>query len=199
MNKRILVSIPIILVVALVFFNSLQGENGVYLKEIKKFQNDRADFLKNSEQSPFKQKNQPFKSLAFYSISSQYKVNAILEKLSKRELVEIKKSDGSTQKYIKYAFANFKVDDKKCRLLILKQLGFGNIFFTAFRDLTSGGETYGAGRYLDLEIGKSDKITIDFNKAYNPYCAYVAGYQCPFPPHENFLEVEIKAGEKNNE
>ena len=69
-----------------------------------------------------------------------------------------------------------------------------------FTDKTSGKETYDAGRYIDFNIGdiKNDKLVIDFNKAYNPYCAYVKGkYSCPIPPRENYLPIAIEAGEKN--
>ncbi|MEM7297260.1 MAG: DUF1684 domain-containing protein, partial [Bacteroidota bacterium] len=66
-----------------------------------------------------------------------------------------------------------------------------------FGDETSGETTYGAGRYLDLEIGKSDQVVIDFNKAYNPYCAYFPDFTCPLPPRENLLTVVIEAGEKD--
>ena len=65
------------------------------------------------------------------------------------------------------------------------------------RDATSGKETYGAARYLDIEQRPTDEYVIDFNLAYNPYCAYSEDYVCPFPPRENWLSVPIRAGEKN--
>ena len=72
----------------------------------------------------------------------------------------------------------------------------GKLFF-AFGDETSAVETYGAGRYLDLEkVPGSSTITLDFNKAYNPYCAYISNYSCPLPPAQNLLTIPIKAGEK---
>ena len=71
---------------------------------------------------------------------------------------------------------------------------YSNHLFIPFNDITNGVETYDAGRYIDLEIPKGDTIIIDFNKAYNPYCAYNDGYSCPIPPEENNLEVEVKAG-----
>jgi len=68
--------------------------------------------------------------------------------------------------------------------------------FVPFRDATSGGESYGAARYLDLEVEHDDRYAIDFNCAYNPYCAYSDAYACPLPPRENWLSVAIRAGEK---
>jgi uncharacterized protein (DUF1684 family) len=72
--------------------------------------------------------------------------------------------------------------------------GYKDYLFLPFTDLTNGNETYGSGRYIDLRIPERETIIIDFNKAYNPYCAYNYGYACPIPPKENKLKVEIRAG-----
>ena len=95
-----------------------------------------------------------------------------------------------------YATLSFEIDDSPMELLVLKPSGFGqmNILFTAFADETSSIETYGAGRYLDLDFKNASTITLDFNLAYNPYCAYSTGWSCPIPPEENFLNTAIKAG-----
>jgi uncharacterized protein len=143
------------------------------------------------------QKNINYQPVVFFPIDADYKVAGKLERLSKREIVSLTNSDGSIVKYIKFARASFKLKGEEHSLLILKPLGFGNQYLTAFGDETSGETTYGGGRYLDLLIGKSDLIEIDFNKAYNPYCAYVADYLCPLPPKENFLSVPVEVGEKN--
>ncbi len=74
---------------------------------------------------------------------------------------------------------------------------FENYLFLPFTDLTNGNGTYGGGRYIDLEIPKGDTMVIDFNKSYNPYCAYNGKYSCPIPPKENDLNIAIKAGVKN--
>ena len=73
------------------------------------------------------------------------------------------------------------------------------IYYIPFTDLTNGEETYGAGRYLDFKIPESEKVIIDFNLAYNPYCAYNHSYSCPIPPKENNLNIKIEAGEKTFE
>jgi hypothetical protein len=81
---------------------------------------------------------------------------------------------------------------------LMQDTAFENYLFLPFTDLTNGEESYGGGRYLDLEISKlkNNSILIDFNKAYNPYCAYASGYNCPVPPRENNLPIAIRAGEK---
>jgi hypothetical protein len=86
-------------------------------------------------------------------------------------------------------------------LQVYKTISYEDILFVPFRDLTSGKETYGAGRYLDLKAGKDQTPTgkwlLDFNKAYNPWCAYSEDYACPLTPPENWLNVPIYAGEKD--
>ncbi|MCB0475507.1 MAG: DUF1684 domain-containing protein, partial [Flavobacteriaceae bacterium] len=79
---------------------------------------------------------------------------------------------------------------------LIKQAEYENHIFIPFTDLSSGNESYGGGRYIDLEIPRGDTLVIDFNKAYNPYCAYNHKYSCPIPPRENSLPVAIHAGVK---
>ena len=106
--------------------------------------------------------------------------------------------------YQRVGYLHFKIEDNDYSLSVFRNLDlskkkeFKNYLFIPFKDFTNGVETYGGGRYLDIDkpVKKGDWI-IDFNKAYNPYCAYSYKYSCPIPPEENFLEVEIKAGVKN--
>ena len=77
---------------------------------------------------------------------------------------------------------------------LLKDRKYRNYLFIPFRDATSGKETYGGGRYIELTIPRADTIMINFNLAYHPYCAYTEGYNCPIPPRENYLPVKIEAG-----
>lgn len=170
---------------------------GAYKAEIREFREERADFFRTSKGSPFIQNGTDFPGLAYYDINDRYRIAARLNRMTSRETIRITNSDGTVTTYLKFALAEFNLEGKECRLLILKSLGFGNQYLLAFGDDTSGEETYGGGRYLDVEIGKSDQIKLDFNKAYNPYCAYFGDFKCPLPPRENLLQVAIKAGEKN--
>ena len=105
----------------------------------------------------------------------------------------------------RYAKVTFKLNGKDLELTLYRNIGlmvnpiYRNLLFLPFTDETTGELTYGGGRYIDLDIKDIDKnkITIDFNKAYNQYCAYSDGYRCPVPPEENDLAVSISAGEKN--
>jgi hypothetical protein len=98
----------------------------------------------------------------------------------------------------------FTIHDTTLHLTVYKSLllssnsAYANYLFIPFTDITTGDETYGSGRYLDIELSdiKNNFVELDFNKAYNPYCAYSTNYNCPIPPKENNLSIAIKAGEK---
>lgn len=195
MKRIVWVLIPV--VVGIMVLSWLKPSNDAYEKEINQYWEDKHDFYQTSEASPFVQKGVAYKKVALFPVDPDLKVAATLERFSKREMVTIGNSDGTSTNYLKFGVAKFKLDGGEQSLLILKALGFGNQYLTAFGDKTSGISTYGGGRYLDLDIGKSDRLTLDFNKAYNPYCAYFADFSCPLPPRENLLEVAIEAGEKD--
>ena len=115
-------------------------------------------------------------------------------------------SSGITKKFIKFGVLKFKLNGKGQSLNVFqidpeiraKFPEYADLLFVPFKDFTSGKETYGVGRYIDIKTPKGKKVTLDFNLAYNPNCAYGNDkYSCPIPPKENFLRVEIKAGEKS--
>ncbi|WP_462247531.1 DUF1684 domain-containing protein [Ekhidna sp.] len=195
MKKGWLILIPI---VALVFFMVQSGgSDEEYAEGIAKFWDDRSDFFRTSDASPFVQKDVEYKSIEYYPAQENFKVKGTLKRFSKRETLKLANSDGTSTSYLKFANVVFKINGIECSLLVLKTLGFGNQYLLAFGDGTSGETTYGGGRYLDIVIGKSDQVELDFNKTYNPYCAYFDDFTCPLPPRENLLDVAIEAGEKN--
>ncbi len=187
----------IIIIIGYTLLNG--GSEEEYQNKVAAKRNEKLSFLKSSDQSPFELNNIEYIEPTYYPITKEYKVRAKLQRLTNIQRVVIQNNDGSTDVFVKFAIANFKMKGQEFQLLILKATGFGsmNNYFTGFADLTSGKSTYGGGRYLDLEIGNSDNITIDFNLAYNPYCAYAPGYTCPLPPSENILNIAIEAGEKD--
>ena len=189
-----------IIVLLVIIYTSLSGGNNdqSYRESVADVRAERVRFLKSSEQSPFQQFDKKYQPVAYFPIDAEYKVRANLERIQSPTRIAVQNSDGSSTTYSRFAYAKFKLAGQELRLLILKPAGFGalpNTYFTAFADNTSGDTSYGGGRYLDLDIGKSDNIEIDFNLAYNPYCAYVEEYSCPFPPPENVLPLKIEAGE----
>jgi uncharacterized protein (DUF1684 family) len=107
---------------------------------------------------------------------------------------EVEMSDGTTDHLQRAGNVRFTVEDTDATLLAFHQ---GDELFIPFRDVTSGKDTYGAGRYVEAEALGNGRYLLDFNRAYNPYCAYNDDWRCPLPPAENWLKVAIRAGEKS--
>lgn len=137
-----------------------------------------------------------FEGLEFYPIDETYRVVASIERLPVGQFFPLNMTDGSTQQYQKYGYAIFELLGSEHQLLLLRNTRERNNLFLAFTDLTNGKDSYGGGRYLDLEYNNTGRLQIDFNKAYNPYCAFSAQYVCPVPPSENHMDIPIPAGEK---
>ncbi|PIB33930.1 hypothetical protein BFP72_00025 [Reichenbachiella sp. 5M10] len=169
-----------------------------YIESIQEERDNKDQFMSTSSNSPFHIYGDTTVNLKYFPIDETYKVIAQIDHIETRQKVTLANSDGTNSTYIKFAYASFELNNKSQRLLILKNILEGSLF-TAFTDQTSTEETYGAGRYLDLDFNRAKRITIDFNKAYNPYCNYNHEYSCPFPPSENSLNLVITAGEKDYE
>jgi uncharacterized protein len=171
-----------------------------YVQEIKKERAEKDDFMKTSKESPFKDSLSLFKGLHYFEPHSKYRIIADIEPVADKKMLILPTSDGKEKKYLEYAYASFQLDGVTNKLLILEIIDMGpykGTLFLAFADDTSAKETYGAGRYLDLKkVPGAATLTLDFNKAYNPYCAYSENFSCPFPPKENLMKVAIRAGEK---
>ena len=143
--------------------------------------------------------------MKFYPVQQQYRISAIFEKKENSKWFWMNTSGNTKQQYRVYGIIRFNVHDTTVALHIYQSRSlmssekYKEHLFIPFTDLTSGRETYGGGRYIDLNIDDiiNNAYMIDFNKAYNPYCAYTTGYNCPIPPIENDLSVAIKAGEMN--
>ncbi len=116
-----------------------------------------------------------------------------------KKIREVPLTDGSTERYVEHSFAEFELGGKTNKVLLLQAVSESDMknFFLAFADQTSGKETYGGGRYLNVRQDGKNSITLDFNLAFNPYCAYNPEFACPLPPKENILDIAIEAGEKN--
>jgi uncharacterized protein len=200
-TKNILLLI-VIVVVIITFYYSYTGsqDQSAYVSEIKTEREDRDRYMQTSPESPFKGKPNEFTALKYFPPDIRYKLTAELIPVKNKKPVTLSTNDGKQRQYVEYAYAEFDLDGYHNKLLILEELDMGPIrgkLFLAFGDETSAGETYGAGRYIDIvKVPGANTITLDFNKAYNPYCAYVEEYSCPFPPAENLLKVAIRAGEK---
>lgn len=134
-----------------------------------------------------------FSALSYFPESDDLRFELQLEPAAGGE-VTIGTSDGQTRTYQRAGLVRFAVDGTDVELTLLHHIGDDG-YFLPFRDTTSGKTTYGAGRYLDVDDTEGGLVSIDFNLAYNPYCAYSEAYSCPLPPTENWLPVAIEAGE----
>ncbi|MEO6405559.1 MAG: DUF1684 domain-containing protein [Ferruginibacter sp.] len=189
--------ILIIAILAIVSQNSF-CQPKAYTDSIKKYQ---ADYVKTHEVV----KGVDRKYLKFFPVLKKYNVLASFEKISYSSVL-IMKTSGKIQKdFIRYGYLHFIFDHKPYKLTLYQSItlktkaGFEDYLFLPFTDATSGEQTYGGGRYIDFKLSDiiNNTLALDFNKAYNPYCAYTTGYNCPIPPRENNLSIAVKAGEMN--
>ena len=136
--------------------------------------------------------------LAYFPIDETYAVPATLEPSADRSRIEVPTSIGKIRQLERIGALRFSLKGQSMRLTAFRDLESQdmNRLFVPFADLTSGTETYQAGRYMELDPTPTGIYVVDFNVAYNPYCYYSPEYDCPFPPKENRLDVPIRAGEK---
>jgi uncharacterized protein len=152
-------------------------------------------------ESPLKESDfKTFQGLDFFSINMAYCVEAKFIKTPNQAFFVMATTGSRKPEYVKYGEVHFSMKGETIKLNIYQSVDlaktekYKNHLFLPFTDLTNGTQTYGGGRYLDLEIPSGNTITIDFNRAYNPYCAYNVKYSCPIPPKENDIRIEIFAG-----
>lgn len=164
------------------------------MTELEVFRAEKDRFFASDPHSPlqFDQKR-GFKGLKYFPENPDLRFEAIVQKYPHQEPIQIQTTTGDFQEYIRYGKFVFGVDEKEAGLTIYVD---SNNYFLPFVDALAATQTYGAGRYLEpIPLGE-DKFLIDFNYAYNPYCAYNENWSCPLTPVENRLRVAIMAGEK---
>jgi uncharacterized protein (DUF1684 family) len=156
------------------------------------------------EKSILEERDLPnFKGLDFYPVTVQWRVSAKVEYIEDGEEFEMATSTERRPKYRPFAKLKFEIDGKPQELTAYQNVKmsqdpeYKDYLFLPFTDETNGDESYGGGRYLELDASEmTSTAEIDFNKCYNPYCAYNGKYSCPIPPKENSLSVKIEAGVK---
>lgn len=161
---------------------------------------EKDKYFRVAHESPIPHENREnFSGLDYFPYDAAYRVDAKLSKHGSQDTISMETSKGHNETYLKYGGFEFKVSGQTVVLQAYKSMHQHHereTLFVPFRDKTSGKESYGAARYLDIPEGHGDTYIVDFNVAYNPYCAYSDDYVCPFPPRENWLDVDIRAGEK---
>ena len=203
MKRNNIILIVVIGIILAVVFNSFNNgkNNETYIKELTEHRRKKNIDLQTADDSPFVNDFSKFTGLKYYVPNAEFDVRAKFIDIDDKKIRTLSTSDNKQKQYLEYGYAEFKLKDRKHQLLILEMVGddFDGSLFLAFGDATSAIDTYGAGRYLEVEHDGNKFMTLDFNYAYNPYCAYSDQFSCPFPPKENLLDVAIEAGEKNYE
>ena len=183
---------------ALIFCASFCSAQTAYTDSIQ-------NYIKNYIEHHEVVKGEDKQLLQFFEANEKFKVLAKFERSANNQWFEMPTSGRLKQIFRVYGTLSFTINDTLVKMNLYQSQGlmgsneYKNYLFLPFTDATTGNETYESGRYIDLQTSdiKNNEIIIDFNKAYNPYCAYVSGvYNCPIPPRENHLVVAIRAGEK---
>ena len=202
MNLKYFVPLMVLIVVIIFVYSILDSsmKKDKYWEAMEAKRNKIIDFMVNDTESPFNQNEDvKYEGLNFFEIDPDFRVKVRIEKLSPPLPFNMQMTDGKTDEYFKYAFAYFTLGGAEQRLVLLKSKQFYDDpwLFLPFYDETSAIETYGGGRFLNVEYHGEKEIYIDFNMAYNPYCAYTDAYRCPVPPSENRITIKVTAGERN--
>jgi len=164
------------------------------MSELDDFRAEKDDFFKNHFQSPLsREQKRDFNGLNYFPENEALRLDVRVEPLNDTKPMLMQTSTGTVQEYFRYGRFRFQVEGQEAQLTIYES---EHGFFLPFADSLAGTETYPAGRYLEPDALPGDRFLVDFNIAYNPYCAYNEMWSCPITPAENRLKVPIRAGEK---
>ncbi|MDX1600389.1 MAG: DUF1684 domain-containing protein [Anaerolineales bacterium] len=164
------------------------------MSELQDFRDQKDEFFATSPHSPLTQEQQDsFDGLRYFDENPGLDLTVEVNEFDEKDTIEMQTTTGGTQSYNRFGRFQFEVDGQEVELTIYHNQ---NGYFLPFVDGLAGEETYPAGRYLEPERLEDGRFHIDFNHAYNPYCAYNEAWTCPITPFENRVEVPIRAGEK---
>lgn len=190
-----------VLVFLAILNTSTSGQTENYAKSIETHRSELNVFMRDSASSPFNFKGKiPFEPLKYFAVDTNFIFKSKLVPFGRKDTVQIYGTKGESRKVIKYGYVTITYAKKQYKINVYK--GFskdGNEYYSIwFTDKTTGTKTYYVGRYLDFELNNDKDFVyiIDFNLAYNPYCAYSSSYSCAIPPKIDFIPISITAGEK---
>ena len=164
------------------------------MTELEDFREQKDIFLATDRHSPLTaRQRKDFKGLEYFPENPYLRLEVQIEELPEKDTIELQTSTGSRRAYTRYGTFKFNVEGQAAELTLFAD---SNGFFLPFADSLAGKVTYSAGRYLEPEPLPNGRLLVDFNYAYNPYCAYNELYSCPLTPFENRIKVPIRAGEK---
>ena len=193
----------IILILVVLFNLASCTSNRTTKMKLNSFQKELVEFYSNSKTTPLNEEEKNnFVGITFFPYQEKYNVNADFTAINDGNVIPFPTSAGKIKYYKEFGIATFMIDGQTHSLKIYQSSPimeeYKDHLFLPFTDDTNGEDTYGGGRYIDLDLTKSftneGQIKINFNEAYNPYCAYSKRYNCPIPPGENSLDTRIEAG-----
>lgn len=175
----------------------VRSQRSARLSEYERFRKSKDEFFATDPGSPLSREQRGrFAGLSYFPPDRILTVETdLLPSPYADEEVKMATTGGSEQIYRRAGIIRFEVGGELAQLTLFASEGSHELFLP-FRDATSGKESYGAGRYVDVDVPKDGRVVLDFNLAYNPYCAYNDAWTCPLPPTENWLRVPIRAGER---
>lgn len=202
MTVKLFQSVLLILIFAAGCGKNLTPEQQKYINSVEEFRNEKNNYMENDPSSPFNQDSSAvFSALKYYNIDTNFVFHSPLHIYDTQDTITVFGTKGEERKAVRYGYVVLNYFGKEHKLNVYKgKSRSGTEYFSIwFTDKTTGEETYGVGRYIDFELvsDSSHIYTIDFNLAYNPYCAYSAKYSCAIPTREDFLDIAVEAGEKN--
>lgn len=161
-----------------------------------RFRTQKEEFMEFDHNSPFSHSGHDFQGLRYFEPDPAFRFETKLRRYPTEASVMMTTSKGTRQLFNRVGRFDLVIDGQPVQLQAYQSAEREDpSIFVPFKDATSGKETYAASRYLDMKVEHDDIYLVDFNYAYNPYCAYNEGYVCPLPPAENWLRVSIRAGE----
>jgi uncharacterized protein (DUF1684 family) len=164
------------------------------MNDLQAFRAQKDDFFAHNTHSPLtRQQRADFHGLVYFPENPDLRLEADVERFAEQQEIQIQSTTGDVLEYTRLGRFRFTVEGQTAELTIFDS---GQGFFLPFVDSLAGVETYPAGRYLEPEELPDGRFLVDFNLAYNPYCAYNELWSCPITPPENRLKVPIRAGEK---
>jgi uncharacterized protein (DUF1684 family) len=171
-----------------------------WAEQLRANRREKDDFFAEHPQSPVPPgEREAFDGLDYFEPDPDYRVEAAVTVHDQPEPVEMETSDGRTVRYERVVTFQFELDGESRELHGYRQ-NPDDAIFVPFRDRTTGQQTYEGGRYMELEhdgeLDDGEDVTVDFNLAYSPFCAFSETFACPYPPEENWLETTIPAGER---
>ena len=195
--KRLVAIVFVIAALVIGWYSLQTGESeSQYIDRILTERAEKETYFSSASESPFK--DQDFTGLSYFPPDPAFRIYGRLIPLEEKRTVNMVTNDNKTKRYREWSLVEFEYGSTINQLMIYEEMSgpFKGKLFLPFADETSAATTYGGGRYLDVKKSGTNTIELDFNLAYNPYCAYSEGFSCPLPPPSNLLDIAIEAGEK---